>query len=226
MSRLIFDIETVGADFESFDATTQEYLLSSAKTPEEQDLVRDRMGFSPLTGEIVAISILNPDTHKGATFFQAPESNLEPYTKDDVQYVPSTEKEILQRFWDAARYYDQFITFNGRAFDAPFVIVRSAVHSVHPTRDLMPNRYSGEGHVDLFDRLSFFGAVRKTMSLHMWCQAFGIASSKADGVTGDDVARLFMEKKYTDIAEYCFRDVVATAELFKIWETYMQPPRR
>jgi hypothetical protein len=55
----------------------------------------------------------------------------------------------------------------------------------------------------------------------MWCQAFDIKSPKTQGVTGDDVGRLFKEKEYLNIARYCYDDIVATAELFKYWEKYI-----
>ena len=84
----------------------------------------------------------------------------------------------------------------------------------------MPYRY-GDDHIDLLDRLTFFGAVRRKMSLHMWCRAFGISSPKDKGVTGDDVGKLFQDKRYMDIARYCFDDVRATKELFSYWEKYI-----
>ena len=77
--------------------------------------------------------------------------------------------------------------------------VRSAVHKIKATKDLMSNRYLnsqkfGATHIDLFDQLTFYGAVRRKGGLHLWCRAFGITSPKAQGVTGDDVANLFKEK--------------------------------
>ncbi len=37
------------------------------------------------------------------------------------------------------------------------------------------------------------------------------------GITGLDMKMLVDEKRYRDIAEYCFGDVLATAELYKRW---------
>ena len=92
----------------------------------------------------------------------------------------------------------------------------------------MPNRYeSGDygkiiTHVDLLDRLTFFGSVRRKGNLHMWCQAFGIDSPKNKGITGDDVGGLFKNKKYMDIAQYCAGDLWATKELFNYWDKYIK----
>ena len=220
-TRLVFDIETVGADFESLDEQAQEYLTKTAKTDEELAAAKEGMGFSPLTGQVVAIGALNPDSRKGAVFYQAPGYEPSDSDEDEIRYVRvRDEKTLLERFWETAAHYGQFVTFNGRAFDAPFLILRSAINEVSPTRNLMPNRYYEE-HVDLYDRLGFFGAVRRTMNLHMFCQAFGIMSPKSKGVTGYEVAGLFKDGKYDDIARYCMDDVYATAELFRYWQTYV-----
>lgn len=220
--KIIIDIETIGKDFESFDEMSQEYLLKYAETDEEVAEAKEALAFSPLTGEIVAIGMLNPDTDKGAVFFQSPDATTEPFEEEGIQFVADTEEGTLKRFWEAVRHYDQIITFNGRGFDAPFLMIRSAIHKIEPTKELMPNRYSSLSHVDLLDQLTFFGSVRRKFSLHMWCKAFGIKSPKEEGVTGLEVKSLFREGRYTDIARYCVGDLHATKELFKYWDRYVR----
>lgn len=235
MPKLVFDIETIGEDFESFDKVTKESLTywihkESADKDEYQVALEDMkngMGFSPLTGSIVAIGILNPDTGKGEVCFQAPGENLEPWEKDGITFTPATEKEMLEKFWTTATHYQEFISFNGKAFDVPFLMVRSAIHNIRPSKDLMSNRYLGSQkfdakHVDLLDQLTFYGAVRKRGSLHLWCRAFGIKSPKAEGVKGDDVAGLFKNKEYRKIAEYNVGDLRATKELYEYWDKYIR----
>lgn len=220
-TRLVFDIETIGVKFESLDKTSKDFLLAYAETLEEEEEIKQTLGFSPLTGQVVAIGILNPDTEKGAVYFISPDGDDKKDLKDDIQYVPvKNEKDLLKEFWETANHYDQFITFNGRGFDGPYMMIRSAINKVKPTRNLMPNRYYDQ-HIDLLDRLTFYGAMRRKMNLHMWCQAFGIESPKTGGVTGDDVGRLFQEKKYMEIAEYCAGDLWATKDLFLYWDKYI-----
>jgi len=74
----------------------------------------------------------------------------------------------------------------------------------------------------LQDLLTFYGSVRKKGSLHLWSRALGIKSPKADGVTGDDVGRLFKEKKYLEIAKYNVGDIRATRELYKVWTQFFK----
>jgi DNA polymerase elongation subunit (family B) len=220
--KIVVDIETVGRDFETFDDMSKEYLLKYAETEEEIQEAKDGLSFSPVTGEIVAIGMLNPDTSKGAVYFQAGESPPEPFEENDIQFVSDTETGVINRFWDTVKHYDKVITFNGRGFDAPYIMIRSAIHKIKPTKDLMPNRYNSASHVDLFDQLTFYGAVRKKFSLHMWCIAFGIKSPKEEGVSGLDVKNLFHDGKYTDIAKYCVGDLYATKELFEYWDKYIR----
>ncbi len=221
MPKLIFDIETTGVDFDSLDETAQELLLVNAKDEQEATMIREGLGFSPLTGRIVAIAVLNPDTDKGAAYYQ--QQNKEREEVDGAMtLVPCTdEKEIIKRFWEVAGHYDQFITFNGHSFDCPYLMIRSAINKVKAPVNLMGYRFGDKPHFDIYDKITNYGAVRFKRSLHLWCQAFGIKSPKADGVDGNDVARLFKEKKCRDIARYCFGDLTATKELYEYWEKYM-----
>jgi hypothetical protein len=87
----------------------------------------------------------------------------------------------------------------------------------------MPNRYNGD-HIDLMDRLNFFGAVKRRFSLDVWCRTFGIESPKAGGITGYDVKDLFHAGRGLDIARYCVGDLRATRELLYRWERYVKFP--
>ena len=233
--KLIFDIETIGEDFDALDHATQENLTrwirhESADDEEYKRALEDiktGLGFSPLTGEIVAIGMLDCDKNEGAVYFQAPGADLKETKEDTITFKPMDEAEMLKRFWEAARHYQVFITFNGRSFDAPFLAVRSAVRGIRPTKDLMRGRYLYQHnpdalHIDLLEQLTFYGASRRKGSLHLWTRAFGIPSPKAGGVTGDDVTPLFKKKKYLEIARYNVRDLLATKALYEKWQTYLQ----
>jgi hypothetical protein len=220
MSRLILDIETVGRDLESFDEASRGYLLRWAETQEQVEEVRESLSFYPLTAEIIAIGLLDPDKDRGAVYFQSPGELPLPLEEDGFRYEAGGEKEILEKFWKTVKAYDEIVTFNGRGFDCPFILVRSAVHRIRPTKEIMPNRYDGS-HIDLLDRLTFFGAFRRKFSLDMWCRAFGIASPKGE-MTGYEVKDFFKGGRYMDIARYCAGDLRATARLLEYWQNYVR----
>lgn len=232
MSTLVFDIETIGEAWDDIDSDTQAVLTRwierTAKNEEEhrallKDL-KDGLGFSPLTGEIVALGGYDAEEERGWVYYQSEEGE-EKEIEDSIILRSRNEKALLESFWEDARRYDTFVTFNGRGFDVPFILIRSMVHGVMPTRDLMSGRYLYQQrdakHVDLQDQLSFYGAVYRRQSLHMYCRAFGIESPKVSGVKGDDVTALFKEGRYEDIARYNARDIIATYELYKKWKAYL-----
>jgi len=223
MPKLVFDIETIGEDFDELDETTQEVLTRWTENEQDLEYLKQGLGFSPLTGEIVAIGILDVDTNKGAVYYQAPGKKIKDSEKNNIKFRVMSESAMLKKFWEIIKNYQQIIGFNSRSFDAPFIIIRSAIHKIKPSLNLMPYRYAQDSiHIDLLDQLSFYGAVRKKGNLHLWSRAFSIESPKAQGVTGDDVAQLFKDKKYLDIANYNVRDLQATLELYKIWEEYIK----
>jgi 3'-5' exonuclease len=234
MSKLVFDIETVGENFDALDEATKEgltrWIRQESETDEEYELalaqLKDGLGFSPLTGEVVVIGVMDVERDLGVVYYQAPGETHENLVEKNITFRQMSEKEMLKKFWEGANKYTTFITFNGRSFDVPFLMVRSAVHGIRPTKDLMRGRYLYQQdpqavHIDLYDQLSFYGALRRKGSLHLWSRAFGIESPKASGVTGDDVGRLFSEKKYLDIAKYNVGDIVATKKLYEKWDEYV-----
>lgn len=232
--KLIFDIETVGVDFDSLDAATQENLtqwIRKESSGEEEyqvalDELKNGLGFSPLTGEVIVIGVLDYHRNEGVVYFQAPGEKHKEFKEGGMTFKQLEEKEMLEKFWEGARQYNYFITFNGRGFDIPFLMVRSAVHGIRPSKDLMRGRYVYQHspdaiHIDLQDQLSFYGALRRKGSLHLWSRLFGIESPKAAGITGDDIGRLFKEKKFLDIARYNVGDLEATKALYEKWQTYL-----
>ncbi|MFA4999552.1 MAG: ribonuclease H-like domain-containing protein [Parcubacteria group bacterium] len=234
MAKLVFDIETVGEELSLMDETTKELLTKRARKEagsedELDELMNDlESGFalSPLTGEIVAIGVLDADSMKGAVYFQAPDTNIPETEENGIKLISMSEADMLSQFWELAERTEEIIGFNSRGFDAPFIIARSAVKGIRPTVDLMADRYGRFGtvrHTDLYDQLSFYGATRFAHgSLHMWCRAFGIESPKSGDVKGEDVSKLFKEGKFLEIAKYNMGDIVATKELYDRWAAYFR----
>ena len=233
-NKLVLDIETIGEDFDSFDKATKESITRWIKRDSDsedeykialEDL-KNGLGFSPLTGEIVAIGLLDYHKNEGGVYYQAPGQKNKETKEDGISFKQMTEEEMLRKFWELAELYQVFITFNGRAFDIPFLVTRSAIKGIRPTKDLMRGRYLYQNnpdalHIDLAEQLSFYGATRRKGSLHLWSRAFGIPSPKSGGIMGDDVGPLFKKKKFLEIAKYNVGDIRATRLLYEKWEKYL-----
>jgi len=220
MNRVVFDIETLGFPLESLDEERQAYLLKFAKTEEEKVEAIQKLNLNPFTAQVIAIGMLNPDSNQGKVFYQAPKQ--EPTFSEDglVEFVSCPEEELLQEFWKTMSHYAQFITFNGRTFDCPFLMLRSALLGIKSTRNLLPYRYNANEHCDLMEQLTFYGSFRK-FNLDFYCKGFGIKSPKSEGITGLDLGPLFTEGRFLEIAHYCLGDVKATAELYHRWHNLL-----
>ncbi|GIW57374.1 MAG: hypothetical protein KatS3mg083_319 [Candidatus Dojkabacteria bacterium] len=72
-------------------------------------------------------------------------------------------------------------------------------------------------HIDLLEELTFNGTIKR-FNLDFYCKAFGIKSPK-ETMCGYDVTKMIKEGKGLEVARYCYGDVLATAELFRKWDT-------
>lgn len=228
---LVIDIECIGIDWTKLEADYQQYLIErtvkKGVTDEEaEDATIKELALSPFTGQIVSIALLDSVTKKGAVYYTAEQEVDEEV--DGIRYRTGDEPSILNQFFKVAEKYDTFVTFAGRVYDLPFIMVRSAVNEIRPPIDLMTSRYlsqqrsSGIFHIDLMDQFSNYGSMMRIGGLHMACKAFGIETPKEEGVDGSQVSNLFAAKEFRTIADYNVRDVLATNELYGKWRQFMQ----
>ena len=140
--------------------------------------------------------------------------------------ISGTERQILEKFWEFLDREDRFISFNGRQFDGPFLMIRSAIQGLPPKRDLIGNRYRFHPNCDLREVLNFNGTInprQMRFNLDLACKSFGIISSKTEGMDGRAVETLYRAGRHEDIAVYCLEDVRATCELYlKLEKTLLQ----
>ncbi|HET7433486.1 MAG TPA: ribonuclease H-like domain-containing protein [Thermoanaerobaculia bacterium] len=219
MKKLVIDIETVGTPWEEHDPYVREYLIKGMSEAEAEEEKR-RGALSPFTGHIVAIGVVNAETGRSCAMYEVP-GQKELITRVDGNgmrtFISGTERQILEKFWQYLGREDRFISFNGRQFDGPFLMIRSAIHGVTPKRDLVGNRYRFHPNCDLREALNFNGTMnprQMRFNLDLACKTFGIQSSKTEGMDGRSVETLFRAGRYEDIATYCLEDVRATCELY------------
>lgn len=233
MATLIFDIETVGKNWDDIPEATQyaltKWIGQQPRSDEEKERlsedVKDRLGLSPFTGDIISLAMYDVERRQGAVYFVA-DGSVTDYQDGEWKYKVRTEVELLEDFWESCRSYDTFVTFNGRAFDVPFLLHRSIITGVRPTIELARERFltkqSAPYHVDLLDEFSFYGAMQRRPSLQLLCDAYGIEYGK-HGMGGEDVAECFAKSKFRDIAEKNAADVTATATLYDLFKQHLAP---
>ena len=223
MTRVVFDIETAGVPWESLDDAQRTYLQKNARTDDERQRLPEMLSLWPFTGRIIVLAMVNPDTGRGRVWYEKTDSRAEETSADGLfTFVGDTESLFLAEFWKAIARFQRFVTFNGRSFDGPFLMLRSATLGIPVTKNLAGYRYSLRPHTDLLDVLTFFGASRK-WNLDFACKAFGIESPKEQGMDGFSVGPYYRAGRVREIALYCRRDVEATARLFQKLEKTLLP---
>ena len=214
----VFDIETIpDADLirKTLHLEGDEVYVSTVAMSEQEE--KSGSSFLPLPyHKIVAISAVIADEFG---MFQK------------VSSIDGTnEYEMIKNFLGFLdRYNPKLISFNGRSFDMPLLMIRAMKYSLTcnsyfevENRELGKSkwdnyryRFSDKFHVDLMDHISEFGASRG-LKLDVICSMIG-APGKYD-VSGDQVFELFYEGEIEKIKEYCESDVLNTYWLFLRYE--------
>jgi DNA polymerase elongation subunit (family B) len=227
MRKIVFDIETSAFPFESLSESQQEYLLRYAEKERDEESKNQKidealryLSLYPFTAKVIAIGMYDVFKEKAYVYFESEEPEEWLVEEKNIQYKGLTEDEIIKSFWRIMEVTDQIITFNGKNFDAPFLMLRSAVKGIKPSRNLITKKYDNKFHVDLLEQFTFFGLTRK-FNLDFYCHAFGVESPKSKGISGMEVKTLYDAGRIKDIAVYCGEDINATYKLYKIWDEYL-----
>lgn len=143
----------------------------------------------------------------------APDYHLQSITAlDGPQFRP---KEIVAQFWRGMTLYSRakVVTYNGRGFDLPLLELAAFRYGVS-ARDYFQrsrrDRYNG--HIDLMDWLSNFGACRLAGGLNLLSKLLGKPGKM--GVGGDQVYAMYQAGKKQEINDYCVCDVLDTYFVF------------
>jgi DNA polymerase III epsilon subunit-like protein len=218
MKKLVIDIETVGIPWEEHDPYVREYLIKGLSDGEAEE-TRRAGGLSPFRGKIIAIGVINIEDGRSCAMYEVPgQSDLRIEKNGFRTYMSGTEKQILEKFWEFFDSDSRFISFNGRQFDGPFLMIRSAINGVMPKRDLVGYRYGFHPNCDLREALNFFGTVNARQfkfNLDLACKVFGVETSKGEGLDGRSVETWYRAGRHREIADYCLDDVRATQELYE-----------
>jgi len=210
----VVDIETVGTPWTELDERTQQYLLGRAANEAEREAVPRRLGLSPGTGRVIVIGMQNITNGTGGMLVEGPPQPWREVGPQSPKRFDGDERAMLVEFWRLLTRAGRIVTFNGRGFDGPFLMLRSAILGVAPTVNLAGYRYTFDPHCDLAEVFNFRGALRTDYSLDYWCRRFGITSPKEEGLQGHQVQQAYEEGRLEEIVRYCARDVAATAMLY------------
>ena len=137
---------------------------------------------------------------------------------------PATEVSLLNGFREVMTEVPAtLVTWNGRTFDLPVLAMRALHHGVpwgwYYDSSNIRYRYSTEGHCDLMDFLSDFGAARN-MKLDDVAHLVGLPGKSADSdhIDGSMVASIVAQGPIVEnmerVGRYCMQDAIQTALIF------------
>jgi hypothetical protein len=236
---LVFDIETAALPLDDFDERQREFLFRGCANDEERKRAVDLMALNPFTARVISIGMLDVASldaePRGCVYSSVPGEPTSGELADGTLWRTMAEADLLRKWWEIvvhsrAQEPLHLVSFNGRNFDCPFLMLRSAIHRVRPSRNLMDGtRWQYKKHTDLADELTFKNGskdgVLRRFNFDFYCRSFGIPTPKTDEADGSKVAGLYRDGKHREIAEYCMRDVRATWSLFKVWKEYLDEIR-
>ncbi len=215
VKTMVFDIETVGKKFEDLDEVEQNYLLNNLEKAEEnKEIAKKKTGLYSIFGMVCAIGAFNPNSKKGIVLLIG-DKDLIPEKENYTYKIFDNEKDLLIGFWEIAKEYELFVTYNGDTFDFPFLQIRSGINRVKVPFEI--KKWGGDKFIDLQNKIRQSHGFK----LEMLCKAFGIENPKEAGIQGGDINDLFENKDYQKIADYVARDAFSTTQLYLIWKEFM-----
>jgi len=129
-----------------------------------------------------------------------------------------TEEMIISDFWETIQaVYEQYskltlVTFNGLAFDIPFIETRSAILGIGRSVDLPRRKYDFISHFDVRMALTDWD-VRGYGDLYFWGHVFKIPIDD-EIITSDKVVEYYQKGKIIPVVDHCVQDVTVTEALY------------
>ncbi len=189
MIKLFFDIETLPSADEHKEAHLE--ILRKKNKGKDDDEIHRNTSFEGTFGRIACIGIIK----------EGPEGVIQ------REVFSGSEKEILEKFWEAADGVHRFVGHNIWAFDLPFIYKRSAINGVKPLK-LNLARYRDMPVYDTMLQWELWNMQQK-QSLDTLAKVFGLPTSK-DEMDGSMVYDYFLDGRLEDICRYCMKDVELT----------------
>lgn len=137
---------------------------------------------------------------------------LEPPADAPAQILSGDEAAILKEFWGLVERADLYVGHNVLDFDLKFMVQRSTLHRIKPSRDIPFARFRNAPVFDTMQEWTRWG--REGVSLEALALAMGLASPK-DGMDGSKVYPAFQAGRIEEICAYCRGDVETVRRVYR-----------
>lgn len=201
MRRMFLDIETIpapGSDLvklkDLYESKKKKYEAREQKYSKKfQDFVEET-NFSGSFGQILCLAYAIND--------------------EEVKILTGKEVNILKEFWQLAKNVDVFIGHNVMDFDLKFILQRSVIFQIKPTKELSFARYRSYPIYDTLREWQHWGGGNGLDSLDALAKALDLPTSKK-GIDGSMVYKFYQADKLEEIYTYCKADVTLTRKVYK-----------
>lgn len=222
MTTQTTDIETVSL-WDRLDDEQRAHLTAlhdkRAAQGGPDETAESRAPMRPESAFVAVAGLYNLAERRGEVLFVSP-AHAHPVLRRDALLIPCPdEAALLQAYWERVARASRLITFSGYKFDGPFLMARSIDARVKPTRHLGPKWYERARLLDLREELGINNHF-PAYNLDYQCRRFGIETPKKS-MHGRDVGDAWRAGRVLEVAEYCFEDCRATAQLFERVAPYL-----
>lgn len=233
MRVVVFTIVTIGETWDSLEGTTQQELTRRLRVHDPDSLqyqnavrsIQAGTALSPATGHVVAVGVHDVEGDLGVIHTTLEnEGNIELPSGWRVQ--SGIEGELLSWFWGGVHRYEAVVSFAGRSFGLPFLAHRAVRYDITPWRPLFGARRLAKQqspyHIDLQDELSYYGAMRKRLSLPMWCRTYDIPFDSARAEP-DHIQEWWTNGDAAALTQHVVSKLQATTALYHRWCAHLAP---
>ena len=232
--NFVVDIETIPRDLRGEPRKIQEYVWErvvrrsgeAAADVRLDDYLAGMEGeaFAPTRREIERYMALRPEFGHVICIGMGHDARGRGELETKALSARSVEEErrILHEFWDLVRGERdwRFVTYNGLAFDVPYLLRRSIYLGVTSTTGLPTRPFALDSHFDLMRVLSNWERT-DAVRLDIVAELLGLSKSPV-GMEGSQVLGLWRAGRVEDIEAYCLGDVRLTYAVFLRVEPYFR----
>jgi DNA polymerase elongation subunit (family B) len=124
--------------------------------------------------------------------------------------IDQDERRILEQFWKLIQPTDVFVGHNVLGFDLPFILQRSWILRVQPSREVNLRKYYTTEVFDTMQVWTNWGS--KGVKLDVLAGALGCGNKSGSGVS---VSVWWSARDFQTITKYCLDDVRITYRVFR-----------
>lgn len=238
---LVVDIETMRGEnaelaiepfADSLKTRAKVDLVKAAQQLEEKkENIRGKVLLTPVASKVMCIGIIEI-VIDGYTFDETTQSGGPLPIKQTEHFIIEEESVMINQLIKLIKPQTEFVTFNGRQFDFPFLMWRAAVNYIPLCLPTGPYNGKNDRHYDMklhLEQMSNLASIDGSMnwiSLKKWIAYFNLPYQKT-GREFLDIQTYYQNKEFDKIQSYCMDDVRATRDLFmKFIGNFQEPYER